>query len=130
MASTRFVVTSTSSAMPPSPSSTPSTWKPAAVRRRDTSAGVTAAGNEESSRSHSSESFIASPSTHLPQQPLVALEEQPDVGDAVTDHRHAIEPHAEREAAVHRGIEPAVAQHARVDHAATEDLHPAGVRAG
>ena len=38
--------------------------------------------------------------------------------------------HAEREALVPLGVDAAVAQHDRVDHAGAEDRHPAGPRAG
>ena len=48
----------------------------------------------------------------------------------VAQHRDAVDAHAEREALVALGVDAAVAQHDRVDHARAEDRHPAGAPAG
>ena len=53
-----------------------------------------------------------------------------DVADAVAQHRDAVGAHAEGEALVALGIDAAVAQHDRMDHARAEDRHPAGPAAG
>ena len=60
----------------------------------------------------------------------VVLEERPDVRDVVLQHRHAIDPQAEREPAPLLGVDLDVAQHLRMHHAAAEDFHPAGLGAG
>src|SRR5262245_15447519 len=44
------------------------------------------------------------------------------VGDAVLEHRDAVEPHAEGEALVLLGVEPAIAGNVGVHHAAAQDL--------
>ena len=54
----------------------------------------------------------------------VRLEERAQVRHAVFQHRDAVDPHAPGEALDLVGIEPAIAQHVRVDHAAAEDLEP------
>ena len=53
-----------------------------------------------------------------------SLEESAQVGDAVLQHADPLQPHAEGEALPARGIDAAVLQHLRVDHAAAEDLQP------
>ena len=55
--------------------------------------------------------------------------EQPDVGNAVAQHRDALRAHAEGEAGVALGVDAAVLEHRRMHHAAAEDLHPAGALA-
>ena len=47
----------------------------------------------------------------------------------MTQVRDALDAHAEREALVALGVDAAVAEHDRVDHAGAEDRHPAGPRA-
>ena len=60
----------------------------------------------------------------LRQEAHVVLVEKLDVGDAVLEHRNAIEAHSEREAGVLLRIVSDVLEHDRMNHAAAEDLHP------
>ena len=53
----------------------------------------------------------------------------PDVLDAVPEHGHALGAHAEGKAGELERIVTSVAQHSRMDHAAAEDLQPAGALA-
>src|SRR5690349_6547172 len=69
------------------------------------------------------------PSSELLQEAEVALEVVLDVGDAVLEHRHALEAHAEREAGVLLAVVADVAEDLRVDHAGAADLDPAGALA-
>ena len=55
-------------------------------------------GGSTSVRSQCSENFIASPHANCAQEAQVVLEEQPQVVDAVAQHREPVEAHAEREA--------------------------------
>src|SRR5215470_4477551 len=54
----------------------------------------------------------------------VGFEERAQIGHAVLEHGDAVDPHAPGKALVLVGIEPAIAQHVRMHHAAAEDLHP------
>ena len=54
----------------------------------------------------------------------IGVEHVAQVGDAVFQHGDAVEAHAERPALVLLGIEAAVGDHLRVDHAAAEDFEP------
>src|SRR3972149_11270512 len=67
--------------------------------------------------------------SELFKEPEIILPEIPNVGDAVLEHRHALRPHAEGEAAVDSGIISAVLLHDRMHHARAGDLQPAGVLA-
>src|ERR1700744_6795288 len=60
-----------------------------------------------------------------PAEPDVALGGVAAVGDPVADHERALDPQAEREAAVAVGVDAAGDEHPRVDHAAARDLDPA-----
>src|SRR5207342_2247106 len=53
-----------------------------------------------------------------------ALEQLPEIGDAVFQHRDAIDAHAPGKALIDIGIDAARAQHVRVHHAAAENLQP------
>src|SRR5690606_23811877 len=71
-------------------------------------------------------------SGELAQETDVVVDEVADVGDAVQDHRQAVEAHAEGEAGHGLRIEKQVAagladgaEHGRIDHAAAGDLDPA-----
>src|SRR5207244_6244266 len=99
----------------PSIDSTPT---PAITRSFASSCGD--AGASTYSRSHEIGTFIS----ELPQEGEVVLIEAPDVRDAVLQHRDALDAHAERETGVRLGIDAAVLEHLRMDHAAAEDLHP------
>src|SRR6516165_4723795 len=54
----------------------------------------------------------------------VGLEERAKIRHAVFEHGDAIDPQTPREALILVGIEPAIAQHVRMHHAAAENLHP------
>src|ERR1700733_7901567 len=54
----------------------------------------------------------------------VGFEEGAQIGHAVFEHGDAIDPHAPGEALIFVGIEPAIAQHVRMHHAAAEDFQP------
>src|SRR5215831_14644558 len=54
----------------------------------------------------------------------VGLEERAKIRHAVFEHGDAINPQAPSEALILVGIEPAIAQHVRMHHAAAENLHP------
>src|SRR5262245_17009343 len=55
----------------------------------------------------------------------VAVEEGPKVVHSIFEHRQAIDSAAEGKALPFVGIEPAIGDHARVNHPGAEDLHPA-----
>src|SRR5579875_2910404 len=59
----------------------------------------------------------------------VALVERAQIGDAVLQHRHALDPHAEGEALPLARIDPAIGEHLRVHHPAAEDLEPVAAAA-
>src|SRR5690606_29810712 len=63
--------------------------------------------------------------SELREKPRIVLEQHANVGDSVPEHGDPLHPEAEREARVALRIDPAVLEHARVDHAAAEDLEPA-----
>src|SRR5215467_11254508 len=54
----------------------------------------------------------------------VGLEEWAKIRHAVFEHGDAIDPQAPSEALILVGIEPAIAQHVGMHHAAAENLHP------
>src|SRR6516165_6999930 len=54
----------------------------------------------------------------------VGLEERAKIGHPVFEHGDAIDPHAPSETLILVGIEPAIAQHVGMHHAAAENLHP------
>src|SRR3546814_19858386 len=58
------------------------------------------------------------------QPPEVAVEEGAEVVHAIFQHREPVDPDSEGEALPFVGIEPAIRDHAAVDHAAAEQLHP------
>src|SRR5215469_5664173 len=62
--------------------------------------------------------------TVVRQPPDVGLEEGAQIRHAVFEHRDAVHAHAPGEALVFVGIEPAIAQHVRMHHAAAENFHP------
>src|SRR3954471_9076428 len=70
------------------------------------------------------------PSSELLEETQVVLEEQPQVRDAVLEHLDPLRTHAEGEALVPLGIEPAVLEDDGVDHPGTEDGHPAAPATG
>ena len=66
--------------------------------------------------------------TKLLQEAQVVLEEEPQVGHAVLEHRDPLDSHAERETLYPLGVVALVAheaEHVRVDHARAHDLDPA-----
>src|SRR5229473_2015227 len=77
--------------------------------------------------SSSSPSFFIS---ELLQHPQIVLEQRPDIRNVELDQGAAIQAEAEGEAAPLLGIDADVAQYLGMDHAAAEDLHPAGLGAG
>src|SRR5215470_16001423 len=54
----------------------------------------------------------------------VGLEERAQIRHAILEHGDAVDPQTPGEALILVGIEPAVAQHVRMHHAAAENLHP------
>src|ERR687894_3234615 len=64
--------------------------------------------------------------SNLSQEAQVALEEEPEVWDAVLDHRHAVRAHPEREARVLLRVVADLLEDRRVHHPRTEHLEPAG----
>src|SRR5215468_7922352 len=54
----------------------------------------------------------------------VGLEERTKIRHAVFEHGDAIDPQPPSEALILVGIEPAIAQHVGMHHAAAENLHP------
>src|SRR5207248_3383066 len=68
--------------------------------------------------------------SELLQNAQIVFEKRANVRDIELDHRGAIEAEAERESAPLIRIDTHVSQHLRMNHAAAEDLHPAGVGAG
>ena len=60
----------------------------------------------------------------LAKEPEVAFKEEPQVVDAVAQHRETLKTRAESEAAVLLGIEPVVADHGRVHFAGAGNLKP------
>src|SRR5882757_1328734 len=81
------------------------------------------------SRSQVYGTFISDhPSGELLQHPHVVVEEAPQVGDAVPQHRHPLDPQAVGEAGDHLRVITKLldkAEHVRVDHPGAEDLDPA-----
>ena len=65
----------------------------------------------------------------LPEEAHVTGHEHAQVGQVVAECRHALHADAEGKARVPLGIDTHVAQDVGVDHAATQDLEPAGVLA-
>src|SRR3981189_808660 len=53
-----------------------------------------------------------------------AVEQLPEVGHAVFQHRDAVDAHAPGKALIDVGIDAAGAQHVRMHHAAAENLQP------
>src|SRR5262249_7645861 len=97
---------------------------PRRVRRSASCAG--GRSNSTNSRSQERGTLIGvSPSSELLEEAQVVLEEQADVRDAVLEHLDPLRAHPEREALVALRVEPTVLEHDRVDHAGTEDRHPA-----
>src|SRR5256714_15278388 len=54
----------------------------------------------------------------------VALEELPQIGHAVFQHRDAVDPHPPAKALINVRIDPAGSQHVWMNHAAAENLQP------
>src|SRR5690606_34804502 len=65
----------------------------------------------------------------LAQEPKIVLEEQADIVDAVTQHRDALDAHAEGKSRPALGVIPHVEQHLRVYRAGAQDFQPALVAA-
>src|SRR5690606_21176836 len=78
------------------------------------------------SRSQFSLNFIARSSGELAQEAHVVVEETAQVVHAVAQHREPLDADAEGEAGVALRVDPDVAQHAGMDHAAAQHLEPAG----
>src|SRR2546421_1675347 len=55
----------------------------------------------------------------------VALEQLPQIGHAIFQHRDAVDAHAPAKTLIDVGIEPAGAQYIRIHHAAAENRQPA-----
>src|SRR5262249_41993583 len=125
MQSGRFAVSSMSSTVSSPWGSMLSTGSPRPCSRSTSVSMGTSASTY--SRSHSREMRIA-PSDPS-QKPDVVLVKQPDVVDPVLQHRRALDADAEREGGVPFGVDPGHLQGGRMEHAAPEDLQPAGALA-
>src|SRR3954466_14138356 len=63
------------------------------------------------------------------EEAVVVVEERLDGLDVVPEHRHALDPEAEREARVLPGVDADRPEDVRVDHAAPAELDPSRLRA-
>src|SRR4051794_36484203 len=108
--------------------STCSTSNPARTRAVAISS---AEASRPGSRARSHETGTRTSGLHAEREgePLVALVEVADVGDAVPEHHGSLDAHAEGEPAVALGVHATGAQHRGVDHAAATPLDPALGRA-
>src|SRR5262249_33521332 len=135
IASGRLGVISTSRIVSDPASPVDSTGNPAcSSRRRMPSAPPTfpIATVSTNSESQSRENFMASSlrraplrrPRELPQEALVPLEEQAQVGEAVVQERDAVDAEAEGEARELLGIERDALEHPRMHHPRAHDLDP------
>src|ERR1700722_18679401 len=65
----------------------------------------------------------------LRQEPRVVVEEEPQIGQIVADHRHPLDAHPEREPGPLFRVDVAGLEDDGVNHPAAEDLDPPGVLA-
>src|SRR5579884_2711612 len=105
-----------------------STLVPVMVRRSAICA--VSSGGEQYSRSQASGTLISAPppSPELLQEADVVVVEQPQVGNAVLEHRDPLDPHPEGEALDPLGVVAVLAhvlEHVGVDHPGAQDLDPA-----
>src|SRR5690349_3954271 len=85
-------------------------------------------GGLQKARSQLSGMFMPARSFELLEEAQVAVEEQPQVLDAIAQHGQALEAGAEGEADVLLRIEAEVAHHRRVDLPRSGDLQPAALQ--
>src|SRR4051794_2136493 len=120
------------------PTTTPRTSSPyrrtcsTSSPRRTRACAISSAEAESSgssARSHETGTRTSGLHTEREGEPLVALVEVADVGDAVAEHQRPLDPDTEREPGVAIGINATRAQHGRVHHAAAAPLDPALGRA-
>src|SRR5690606_40513745 len=78
---------------------------------------------------HVSSLFRPVPSTKLPQEAKVVLEEDPQIIDAVAQHGKPLQAGAKGVAGITLGIDADVAEDLWMHHAAAEHFQPAGVLA-
>src|SRR3954451_13341494 len=97
--------------------STCSTSRPARTRAAAISSAE-AVSPGSSARSHETGTRTSGLHAEREGEPLVALVEVADVGDAVPEHQRPLETHAEGKAAVAVGVDTAGNEHRGVDHAA------------
>src|SRR5437867_4912485 len=102
---------------------TDATSMPALTRRSAACPAVSR--RSTNSRTHAYGIFIAS--RELLQEAQVVLEEQPQIVDAVLQHRDALDTHAERPAGDLLGVVAEVAQPLRMPHAGARDVDPAAL---
>src|SRR4051812_36630082 len=108
-----------------------STSVPVITRRLASSAGSMPGSQYSRSQLYGTLIALSSstgPSRELLQHPHVVVEEAPQVGDAVAQHRHPLHPDPEGEALDPFGVVAVAldeAEHVGVDHAGAEDLDPA-----
>src|SRR5438552_18774965 len=69
-------------------------------------------------------------SSKLLQHAQIVFKKRTNVRDVELDHRRAIEAETERRSTPLVGIDSDIAQHLRMNHAAAENLTPAGERTG
>ncbi len=85
--------------------------------------------DESEQFSHRAGEGLASGGGELLQEAGVVLEVEADVVGLVLEHGHALDAESEGEAGVLLAVDAAVLEHVGIDHAAAEDLDPAGVLA-
>src|SRR5262249_21177381 len=96
----------------------PSTSIPSIVRRSANSSGV------HGTSTYCLTQFRVTFILKLPQEPKVILIKQPDVVNAIANHRDALDPETESPARPDLRIVADILEHLRMDHAAPRQLKP------
>ena len=97
--------------------------RPALTRRSASCAGGRSRVDELAQPAH--REIFTAPRGELLEEAQVVLEEEADVVDAVLEHGHALDAHAERPARDLFRVVADVAQHVGMHHARAQDLEPA-----
>src|SRR5829696_6760175 len=117
-----------------SPSSTPNLSTPSTswlCREMVSTSSSTGRSKSTYSRSqlNGTRKCLAFLELELPQEAQVALEEEPEIRDAVLDHRHPIRAEPESETGVLLRVVADLLEHGRVHHPGATRLEPAGALA-